>query len=89
LIALHALARETVHRSEDLVSDGFESFLRSKYYPHHLNILIGKSTEYFYTMDFTILRGKGRRSRGQGAWFRLHRTPLKWGEKDLPKYLYG
>jgi len=33
-IALHALARETVHLSQDLVNDGFESFLRSKYYPH-------------------------------------------------------
>jgi hypothetical protein len=71
-IALHSLARETVHLSEDLVSDGFESFLRSKYYPHHLNILIGKNTEYFYAMDFTTLRRKGRMSSGQ----RLYREFL-------------
>jgi len=71
-IALHALARETVHLSEDLVSDGFESFLRSKYYPHHLNILIGKNTEYFYAMDFATLRRKGRMSSAQ----RLYREFL-------------
>jgi len=64
-IALHAQARETMQLSEDLVSDGFESYLRSKYYPHHLNLLIGKNTEYLYAMDFTTLRRKGRMSSAQ------------------------
>lgn len=59
-IAAHSLARHSLHLKEDLVADGFEGYLRSKYFPHHLNILIGKNSQYFYAMDFTTLRRKGR-----------------------------
>jgi hypothetical protein len=59
-IAAHSLARHSLHLSEDLVADGIEGYLRSKYFPHHLNILIGKKSQFFYGMDFTTLRRKGR-----------------------------
>lgn len=58
-IAAHSLARHCLHLNEDLVADGFEGYLRSKYFPHHLNILIGKESQFFYAMDFTTLRRKG------------------------------
>ena len=61
-LGFHALSRQYMHLKEDLVADGFEGYLRSRYFPHHLNILIGKETQYFYAMDFTTLRRKGRMS---------------------------
>lgn len=71
-LALHCLARQSLHLEEELVADGFEGYLRSKYFPHHLNILIGKSSQYFYAMDFTTLRRKGRMTAAQ----RLYRDSL-------------
>jgi len=64
-LAFHSLCRNYMHLNEDLVADGFEGYLRSKYFPHHLNILVGKRTQYFYAMDFTTLRRKGRMSVSQ------------------------
>lgn len=71
-IAQHSLATETLQLGEDLVFDGFESYTRSKYFPHHLNILIGKQSQFFYAMDFTTLRRKGTMSASQ----RLYRLFL-------------
>jgi len=59
-IAAHSFARDSLQLNEDLVADGFEGYLHSKYFPHHLNILIGKDSQYFYAMDFTTLRRKGK-----------------------------
>src|SRR6056297_2296306 len=64
-IGFHCLSREVLHLNEDLTADGFEGYLQSKYYPHHLNILIGKQSQYFYALDFTVLRRKGRMSPAQ------------------------
>jgi hypothetical protein len=64
-LAVHVYARQSQHLEEDLVADGFEGYLHSKYFPHHLNILIGKRTQYFYAMDFTSLRRKGRMTSAQ------------------------
>jgi len=64
-LGFHSLSRQFMHLKEDLVADGFEGYLRSRYFPHHLNILIGKETQYFYAMDFTTLRRKGRMSPAQ------------------------
>jgi hypothetical protein len=64
-LGFHALSRQHMNLKEDLVADGFEGYLHSRYFPHHLNILIGKETQYFYAMDFTTLRRKGRMSPAQ------------------------
>jgi hypothetical protein len=70
-IAAHSLARHSLHLHEDLVADGFEGYLRSKYFPHHLNILIGKDSQFFYAMDFTTLRRKGQMSPAQRLYRRF------------------
>jgi hypothetical protein len=64
-IALHCIARVTDHLQEPLVADGFEGYLHSKYFPHHLNILVGKDSQYFYAMDFSTLRRKGSMNSAQ------------------------
>jgi len=71
-IAQHCLAGETLHINEDLAFDGFESYTRSKYFPHHLNILIGMQSQFLYAIDFTTLRRKGSMTAAQ----RLYRKFL-------------
>lgn len=80
-LAQHCLARQSLHLKERLVADGFEGLVRSTYYPHHLNILIGKSSQYFYAMDFTTLRRKGRMTAAQ----RLYRLFLDYVCRPDPK----
>ena len=70
-LGFHALSRQHMSLKEDLVADGFEGYLHSRYFPHHLNILIGKETQYFYAMDFTTLRRKGRMSPSQKLFRRF------------------
>ncbi len=71
-LAFHALCLQYLHLNEDLAADGFESYLHSKYFPHHLNILIGKNSQFFYAFDFATMRRKGRMSPAQ----RKHRDYL-------------
>jgi len=88
-LGFHALSRQHMHLKEDLVADGFEGYLHSMYFPHHLNILIGKETQYFYAMDFTTLRRKGRMSPSQKLfrWFldRVCRPDPKGIEKSMAR----
>jgi hypothetical protein len=44
---------------EDCCFDGFESYLRSKYHPIHLNILIGKRSQMPYGFTLGQIRRKG------------------------------
>ena len=46
--------------SENLVADGFESFVVSQYFPNNFNILVGKDSQYVYHFDYVQLRRKGR-----------------------------
>jgi hypothetical protein len=45
---------------EDFVSDGFESFIKSQYFPDNYNILVGKDSRFLYYSDHVIIRRKGR-----------------------------
>ncbi|GAB6089829.1 hypothetical protein [Spirochaeta dissipatitropha] len=58
-IALHAELSPYLNKPEDLIADGFVSFEVSQYYPSNLHILIGKESEYLYTMDHVTIRRTG------------------------------
>ena len=59
-LALQAALREKLKISEHFVLDGFETFSRSQYYPNNVNILVGKKSEFIYSMGFSQLRRKGK-----------------------------
>ena len=40
---------EGIDIKEELCADGFESFVRNKYYPINLNIAVGSDSEFLYT----------------------------------------
>jgi hypothetical protein len=46
--------------NENVCADGFESFIRNKYYPTNLNILMGERSEFLYYFTHSVSRRKGR-----------------------------
>jgi hypothetical protein len=59
-IGTMAALRPSQQRSEALVVDGFESFVRSQYSPNNTHHLIGAQSQYVYACDLAHLRRKGR-----------------------------
>ena len=51
--------------NEDFVSDGFESFTLSQYFPDNYNILVGKDSKFLYYSDHVTIRRKGRMKESQ------------------------
>lgn len=45
--------------SENLVADGFESFVESKFFPNNFNILVGCRSQFVYFFNYAQLRRKG------------------------------
>jgi transposase-like protein len=64
-IGLSATLRRTLRLREDLVADGFESFVASQYFPHNITLLVGMHSQYLYGIDYAQLRRKGRMTEGQ------------------------
>jgi transposase-like protein/negative regulator of genetic competence, sporulation and motility len=52
---------------EDLVTDGFESFVSDQYQPNNIHLLVGKSSQFLFTYDYSHLKRKGRMSAFQKA----------------------
>ncbi len=46
--------------NEDLVTDGFESFVSDQYQPNNINLLVGKWSQFLFGYDYSHLRRKGR-----------------------------
>ncbi|TVQ40427.1 MAG: hypothetical protein EA384_03340 [Spirochaetaceae bacterium] len=64
--------------AEHLVIDGFESFVRSQYFPAEFNLVVGKNSQYLYGFSFAALRRKGRMSalqRSRRAMIDAHYSP--------------
>lgn len=59
-LAVHAALAATLTAKEDLVTDGFESFVGSQYFPNNIHLLLGKHSQYLYAFDYAHLRRKGR-----------------------------
>lgn len=64
-LGVHSELRACLRLQEDLVADGFESFVGSQYWPNAFTILIGAQSQYFYGLDYAQLRRKGRMTEGQ------------------------
>ena len=58
-IAVHAQLLHELTLSEDLVADGFESFVSSQYEPNNIHLLAGSSSQFLYSFDFADLKRKG------------------------------
>jgi len=50
---------------ENLVTDGFESFTVSQFFPCHINVLAGAGSELLYGFNYVTLRRKGRMTEAQ------------------------
>ena len=59
LLTLELMCTE-LSLSENLVTDGFESFTVSQFFPCHINLLAGRATQLLYAFDYVTLRRKGR-----------------------------
>ena len=64
LAVSHTLSRE-IQLKEDLVADGFESFVKSQYMPNNINILVGKDSQFWFMSDYSQLSRKGRMTPAQ------------------------
>lgn len=52
---------------EDLVIDGFESFVYSQYFPNNYTIAVGAESQFLYCTDYAQMRRKGRMTKRQKA----------------------
>jgi hypothetical protein len=64
-IGTHSALRSRLPLGEDLVADGFESFVVSQYWPNNFQLLVGSRSQYLYSLDYAQLRRKGRMSETQ------------------------
>jgi hypothetical protein len=46
--------------TEDFAFDGFESYIRSQYFPTNLHILVGTDSQACYGLNVSVMRRKGR-----------------------------
>jgi transposase-like protein len=63
--AVHMRLEEILTLQENLVSDGFQSFWVSQYFPNNLNILVGEDSQYLYAFNGVTLRRSGRMTEKQ------------------------
>ena len=61
-LALMDEATSQLSLAENLVIDGFESFVRSQYFPLNVNIAAGADSQFLYALSLSPLRRKGRMS---------------------------
>ena len=57
--AVDAEILSQVDLAEDLVIDGFESYVFSKYHPNNINIAVGSDSSFLYSTTYTQLNRKG------------------------------
>lgn len=66
-VALNARFFRDAHPDSEIVLDGFESFARSQYHPHHLNFVVGKHSQAIWAWNVVFFRRKGRMRADQKA----------------------
>ena len=66
-IALTAelLAEEQTRPNENLVIDGFESFVTDQWQPNNIHLLVGTESQFLYDFDYAHLKRKGRMTEEQ------------------------
>jgi transposase-like protein len=76
-LALHEELSASFPLREDLAADGFESFDVSQYFPNHINLLVGTSSQHLYGFTHTTIRRKGRMTERQKDRRRAIETVFK------------
>jgi len=76
VVALHASLNRSRSLQEDLVADGLEGFDVSKYFPSHVTILTGESSQYIYSISHMNFSRKGAMTSAQRA--RKKELAKKW-----------
>ena len=66
-LAVHSSLNAQITLTEDLVTDGFESFVYSQYFPNNIHLLTGSTSQFLYAIDYAHLRRKGRMTEEQKA----------------------
>ena len=66
-LAVHSTLNAQITLREDLVTDGFESFVTSQYFPNNIHLLAGAKSQFLYALDYAHLRRKGRMTDEQKA----------------------
>ena len=66
-MALQAELLSGFRLNEDLVTDGFESFVSDQYQPNNIHLLVGKASQFLFTYDLSHLKRKGRMTDFQKA----------------------
>ena len=79
-VAVHMKLKSTLRLNEDLVSDGFESFTVSQYFPNNIHLLAGKDSQYLYAFDYAYMARKGRMTEHQKRRNRYMREKAQAGE---------
>ena len=64
-LAVQAQLTEQLPLREDLVTDGFESFVVDQYQPNNIHLLVGSWSQFLYAFDYAHLRRKGRMTEAQ------------------------
>ncbi|MBI9104172.1 MAG: hypothetical protein JEY99_17275 [Spirochaetales bacterium] len=57
-MAISSQLTQDIRITEDLVADGFESFVSSQYLPNNINILAGKDSQFWFLSDYSQLTRK-------------------------------
>jgi len=76
IIAFNHRMRRLVNLTEDLVADGFESFVVSHFFPNNINLLVGKDSQFVYDLTYAQLRRKGAMTRAQRAQASAYRRTV-------------
>jgi transposase-like protein len=77
----------TLKVSEDLAADGFESFVKSQYFPNNIHVLVGSDSQFLYFFNHVALKRKGRMTELQ----KKRRSDLYrrcWFEKNSIKHAF-
>jgi transposase-like protein len=69
--AIHSKLKSSIKLKEDLVADGFESFVVSQYFPNNIHLLAGKDSQYLYAFDYAHMNRKGRMTEKQKKMSRI------------------
>ncbi len=75
--------------NEDLVADGFESFVKSQYMPNNINILAGKDSQFWFMSDYAQLTRKGRMTESQKKKNEALKPRLNVGRRTIYESFYN
>ena len=84
IIAFNQRVHRLIALTEDLVADGFESFVVSHYFPNNINLLVGKDSQFVYDLTYAQLRRKGAMTTEQKAKARVYRMEFPLPAAQIP-----